>query len=125
MSDLKPERIERLWREAGLPEYFLGNGGTNSKLYKFVESCISDLGASGGAASPAGETAKPPMPRRGPGGHYAEYLSTHIHTRSECSTCIQIEKWIAEGKYESDAALSPERCPTCGSDDRCDDGGKR
>ena len=27
--------IMRLWRECGLPEYFLGNGGTNYKLVEF------------------------------------------------------------------------------------------
>lgn len=27
----------KLWRKAGLPEYFLGNGGTNNKLVRFVE----------------------------------------------------------------------------------------
>jgi hypothetical protein len=29
--------IEKLWREAGLPEYFLGNGGTNHKLYELYD----------------------------------------------------------------------------------------
>lgn len=28
--------IMRLWRDAGLPEYFLGNGGTNHKLCAFA-----------------------------------------------------------------------------------------
>ena len=28
--------VMRLWRECGLPEYFLGNGGTNHKLVKFA-----------------------------------------------------------------------------------------
>lgn len=28
--------VMRLWREAGLPEYFLGNGGTNHKLVEFA-----------------------------------------------------------------------------------------
>lgn len=35
--------VEKLWREVGLPEYFLGNGGTNTKLYelhaRLVEKC--------------------------------------------------------------------------------------
>lgn len=29
--------IEKLWREVGLPEYFLGNGGTNTKLYELYD----------------------------------------------------------------------------------------
>lgn len=29
--------VEALWRECGLPEYFLGNGGTNTKLYDLYE----------------------------------------------------------------------------------------
>jgi hypothetical protein len=28
--------VENLWREARLPEYFLGNGGTNHKLLEFI-----------------------------------------------------------------------------------------
>lgn len=28
--------VMRLWRKAGLPEYFLGNGGTNRKLVAFA-----------------------------------------------------------------------------------------
>ena len=38
---LLPIEVERLWREVGLPEYFLGNGGTNDKLYKFVALCVT------------------------------------------------------------------------------------
>jgi hypothetical protein len=30
--------VERLWREVGLPEYFLGNGGTNDKLYALFDA---------------------------------------------------------------------------------------
>lgn len=37
--------IEKLWREVGLPEYFLGNGGTNTKLYelhaRILEECAT------------------------------------------------------------------------------------
>jgi hypothetical protein len=37
--------VEKLWRECGLPEYFLGNGGTNTKLYalydRIVERCMT------------------------------------------------------------------------------------
>jgi hypothetical protein len=29
--------VETLWREVGLPEYFLGNGGTNAKLYELYD----------------------------------------------------------------------------------------
>jgi len=29
--------IEKLWREVGLPEWFLGNGGTNTKLYELYD----------------------------------------------------------------------------------------
>jgi hypothetical protein len=25
--------VEKLWRECDLPEYFLGNGGSNDKLF--------------------------------------------------------------------------------------------
>ena len=53
--------VLRLWRAAGLPEYFLGNGGTNHKLVAFAsmiaaaerEECVKivetvdDGGASG------------------------------------------------------------------------------
>lgn len=28
--------VMRLWRECGLPEYFLGNGGSNHKLVEFA-----------------------------------------------------------------------------------------
>lgn len=28
--------VMRIWREVGLPEYFLGNGGTNFKLVAFA-----------------------------------------------------------------------------------------
>jgi len=35
--------IEKLWRECDLPEYFLGNGGSNDKLYalydRIIEQC--------------------------------------------------------------------------------------
>lgn len=39
---LKRERpgvhpVEKLWREVGLPEWFLGNGGTNLKLYELYD----------------------------------------------------------------------------------------
>jgi hypothetical protein len=30
--------IETLWRQCGLPEYFLGNGGTNTKLYALYDA---------------------------------------------------------------------------------------
>lgn len=39
MSEL---RIEELWREVGLPEYFLGNGGTNHKLYALYQAVRAD-----------------------------------------------------------------------------------
>jgi len=29
-------KIMQLWRECGLPEHFLGNGGTNHKLVSFA-----------------------------------------------------------------------------------------
>ena len=32
-----------LWREAGLPEYFLGNDGTNQKLVAFTEAVADDM----------------------------------------------------------------------------------
>lgn len=33
-------KVIELWREAGLPEYFLGNGGTNIKLVQFAVLCV-------------------------------------------------------------------------------------
>lgn len=33
--------VMRLWRKAGLPEYFLGNGGTNYRLVAFAQACFS------------------------------------------------------------------------------------
>lgn len=36
--------VMRLWRECGLPEYFLGNGGTNHKLVEFARR-IRDVSA--------------------------------------------------------------------------------
>lgn len=33
--------VERLWREVGLPEYFLGNGGTNTKLYALYDAILA------------------------------------------------------------------------------------
>lgn len=35
-------QIEKLWREVGLPEYFLGNGGTNEKLYALYDRIVED-----------------------------------------------------------------------------------
>lgn len=34
--------VMRLWRECGLPEYFLGNGGTNHKLVAFAARIQSE-----------------------------------------------------------------------------------
>ena len=31
--------VMELWRECGLPDYFLGNGGTNHKLVDFARRC--------------------------------------------------------------------------------------
>ena len=39
----RERNVMRLWREAGMPEYFLGNGGTNQKLVAFAESVADDL----------------------------------------------------------------------------------
>lgn len=36
-----PQAIERLWRDCELPEWFLGNGGTNHKLYDFARRCVA------------------------------------------------------------------------------------
>lgn len=33
--------IMKIWRECGLPEWFLGNGGTNHKLVAFAERVAS------------------------------------------------------------------------------------
>jgi hypothetical protein len=38
-QEVQVETERRLWRECGLPEYFLGNGGTNHKLVAFAERC--------------------------------------------------------------------------------------
>jgi hypothetical protein len=38
-------RIMQLWREVGLPEYFLGNGGTNYKLLAFARRCSEVVAA--------------------------------------------------------------------------------
>lgn len=32
-----PHPIEKIWREVGLPEWFLGNGDTNTKLYELYD----------------------------------------------------------------------------------------
>ena len=39
--------VMRLWRECGLPEYFLGNGGTNHKLVAFAKACAARAVAGG------------------------------------------------------------------------------
>ncbi|WP_293811275.1 hypothetical protein [uncultured Bosea sp.] len=36
-----PNAIERLWRDCELPEWFLGNGGTNHRLYDFARRFAS------------------------------------------------------------------------------------
>ena len=35
--------IMRIWRECGLPEYFLGNGGSNHKLVAFADRLRAEL----------------------------------------------------------------------------------
>ena len=35
-------KVMRIWRECELPEYFLGNGGSNHKLVAFVKACAAD-----------------------------------------------------------------------------------
>lgn len=32
-------KVMQIWREVGLPEYFLGNGGTNHRLVEFARRC--------------------------------------------------------------------------------------
>lgn len=34
--------VERLWREVGLPEYFLGNDGSNHKLYALYNAIVEE-----------------------------------------------------------------------------------
>lgn len=34
--------IETLWREHDLPEWFLGNGGTNTKLYALYDAIVEE-----------------------------------------------------------------------------------
>ncbi len=36
--DAMKSQVMKLWRECGLPEYFLGNGGTNDALLLFFEN---------------------------------------------------------------------------------------
>lgn len=41
--------VMRIWRKCGLPEYFLGNGGSNHKLVAFAKACCtSSVGRGGG-----------------------------------------------------------------------------
>lgn len=40
--DPHPHPIETLWREVGLPEYFLGNGGSNKLLYALYDAIARD-----------------------------------------------------------------------------------
>lgn len=35
--------VERLWRKVGLPEYFLGNGGSNEKLYALYDEILQEV----------------------------------------------------------------------------------
>lgn len=35
-------RVMTLWRQAGLPEYFLGNGGTNVRLVAFAQMVATE-----------------------------------------------------------------------------------
>lgn len=57
--------VMRLWREVGLPEYFLGNGGTNHKLVAFAKACFRQghddalEAACGAVAAVAIETNRP------------------------------------------------------------------
>lgn len=39
--------VMRLWRKAGLPETFLGNGGTNRKLVRFARLVRAAYGVKG------------------------------------------------------------------------------
>lgn len=47
---------ERLWRQVGLPEYFLGNGGTNIKLYDFYDAVVERCAKVGEKAWPRAHT---------------------------------------------------------------------
>ena len=40
--------VMRIWRECGLPEYLLGNGGTNRRLVAFAQAVARALLASHG-----------------------------------------------------------------------------
>jgi hypothetical protein len=55
--------VMRIWRECGLPEYFLGNGGSNHKLVAFAKACaaLAPVHTVGGGddSSPAGGDARP------------------------------------------------------------------
>lgn len=56
--------VMRIWRECGLPEYFLGNGGTNHKLVAFAKACATSP-AGGGRGSEEDNTSgtvAPPLP---------------------------------------------------------------
>lgn len=41
LARINDAEVMRLWRQAGLPEYFLGNGGTNVKLVEFAKLVAS------------------------------------------------------------------------------------
>jgi hypothetical protein len=46
---------EKLWRKVGLPEYFLGNGGSNTKLYEFYDAIVEICAKTGEKAWPLGD----------------------------------------------------------------------
>lgn len=49
-----PHPIEDLWRQHDLPEYFLGNGGSNTKLYALYDSLIEKCAVAAEAQDRAG-----------------------------------------------------------------------
>lgn len=46
--------VETLWREVGLPEYFLGNGGTNAHLYALYDAIVEQCAMAAEAQDRAG-----------------------------------------------------------------------
>ena len=42
MTRISDEIVEKAWRKAGLPEWFLGASGTNQKLAAFADDMVRD-----------------------------------------------------------------------------------
>lgn len=119
--------IEKLWRECGLPEYFLGNGGTNNKLYALhraiIEECAKVAMAHKGAAQKArrakknlhmgsDDYAEVVSEERGED-IASEIIAREIRALAKCRTCGgrgEVGGFVnSENGYQTDA------CPECKS----------